>query len=421
VLIRIAISEVGGFVGEASAGVPWSPVTLIHGDNGSGKTTLCEVLESCAAGQPAMVLARRRLPEKSPPRVELELPHAERRVFDGARWDGEWPQAQVFGDRFVNANVHVGDRIEHPQRRSLFRALIGEEAVKLARRVEDLSAALRGVARRATDWMLEGARRQVGHACPYCAADTQGNAQVVERRAAFDRALSEARKRYGQLTGLKAAARAQLERASARTLQEHQARINRTLERLDAGFRLGRLSPGHAGGIPGVACVLVIGGEPVPLGPARPPTDRPAFGNTLGAGDRRMLALAFYLSRLDELGDAAGGARSAVAILDDPFAGLDVRRRARLARLLAELAPRLAQLVVLSHDETALRVLGRECGAAARVARLRLESGVGEGVRLREWRVEGAGEARGVERGLPGVGVRLPPPAATSRPAHSPK
>jgi wobble nucleotide-excising tRNase len=79
----------------------------------------------------------------------------------------------------------------------------------------------------------------------------------------------------------------------------------------------------------------------------------PCFGTTLSEGDKRTLAFAFFMARLET--DAAIGEK--VVVFDDPVCSLDRSRKYQTVSLLRRLAPQCCQLIVLSHDPYFLREL----------------------------------------------------------------
>lgn len=67
----------------------------------------------------------------------------------------------------------------------------------------------------------------------------------------------------------------------------------------------------------------------------------------LSEGDKRTLALSFFLARLHATQD---GIKGKVLVLDDPVCRMDANRRARTMDAIAELVAAGAQVIVLSHD-----------------------------------------------------------------------
>ncbi len=125
-----------------------------------------------------------------------------------------------------------------------------------------------------------------------------------------------------------------------------QTAINTYLARLGAGFTLVRITPQPTPGRPACVYRLLINGHEVPVGPTTA-AGSAAFKNTLSAGDRNTLALAFFLAALEN----DPNRQSRVVVLDDPMSSLDKHRRMQTIQEIRTLLPLVAQVVVLSHDE----------------------------------------------------------------------
>lgn len=73
----------------------------------------------------------------------------------------------------------------------------------------------------------------------------------------------------------------------------------------------------------------------------------PSFGTVFSAGDRATLALAFFVASINQMEHQEG----LVVVLDDPISSLDVGRRLATTQLVRQLANRVAQVIVFSHDK----------------------------------------------------------------------
>lgn len=160
-----------------------------------------------------------------------------------------------------------------------------------------------------------------------------------------------------------------------------QTAINVYLRRFNAGFRLDRVTSTSTRGGPACSYDVVINDTPVPVGGGIPPEGQPSFRNTLSAGDRNTLALAFFFASLDQdpnIGDA-------VVVIDDPISSLDDHRSLTTVQEVRQLSRRAGQVIVLSHDKRFLCRLWNGVDAAGRVA---LEiTRDGGGSTLRPWNV----------------------------------
>jgi wobble nucleotide-excising tRNase len=130
----------------------------------------------------------------------------------------------------------------------------------------------------------------------------------------------------------------------------YQTAINTYLLRFNAGFRLHSVTSANPGGRPSCNYSLVINGvqgTPVTVGVGNPPAGTPTFKNTLSAGDRNTLALAFFFASLD----LAPNLADMIVVIDDPMTSLDEARSLTTAQEVRALAARANQVIVLSHDK----------------------------------------------------------------------
>ena len=157
--------------------------------------------------------------------------------------------------------------------------------------------------------------------------------------------------------------RAQLEAHTNNVVKPYEKRINQYLEAFNAGFRITKTKHGFPGGTAASAYQLVINETAIDVGDGKTPPDRPSFKNTLSAGDRTTLALAFFLAPLqDDLASA-----NKIVVFDDPFNSQDAYRRQQTVNEIVEVARRCAQVIVLSHDATFLKQVWDKAPAAERV------------------------------------------------------
>ncbi len=128
-------------------------------------------------------------------------------------------------------------------------------------------------------------------------------------------------------------------------------RINAILGRFGAGFSVEELSMAHAAGTPRTEYGLRLLGTSVPLTPKDGSQPCPSFANTLSDGDRRSLALAFFLARLETELDLS----NSTIVVDDPVSSLDIPRKRATLETIKEFAAKCSQIIILSHDAYFLR------------------------------------------------------------------
>ncbi len=211
----------------------------------------------------------------------------------------------------------------------------------------------------------------------------------------------------------KDSAKGTLDTYTANTLQKFESRINVILKQFGAGFQIGGTTRSYMGGRPSSSYAIVINDVSVALGDDTSSLAEPSFRNTLSAGDRSALALAFFIARCDLDSEL----RKKILVFDDPFGSQDASRRACTQQLIANLASRAAQVVVLSHERSFLRglweVVDRSATRVLQIARVGAEDSnivpwdieaateppyLGELRELKQFADAGKGEPRGVAR-----------------------
>ncbi len=136
-------------------------LSLIYGRNGAGKTTLVRMMAAAATG--AGLERERLLGAIGSPRVTLELAEGRAR-YDEDGWSGPRPRVRVFDRDFIDRNVFVGRRTSKDQRRHLLELALGADDVQLAKRIEELNARGRELAkeRREHDAAIAAVARSAG-------------------------------------------------------------------------------------------------------------------------------------------------------------------------------------------------------------------------------------------------------------------
>lgn len=191
------------------------------------------------------------------------------------------------------------------------------------------------------------------------------------------------------LEAQKASARERLDAHTQQVIEQYGQSINRYLERINAGFRITSPTHNYRGGTPSTSYQILINQTPVDLGGEDTPLDRPSFKNTLSAGDKSTLALAFFLAQLEQ--DARRARK--VVVFDDPFSSLDSFRRNQTAHQVFRCGETCAQVVLLSHEPQFLKLVWDRVTAADRKT-LQLARIGEENTTIVEWDIEKALQAR---------------------------
>jgi wobble nucleotide-excising tRNase len=162
----------------------------------------------------------------------------------------------------------------------------------------------------------------------------------------------------------KAAVRGKLEQHTKKVVKPYEARINELLDNFNAGFRIAETKPAYPGGVASSTYQLVINKTGIELGDGGTPLDRPSFKNTLSAGDKSTLALAFFLAHLERDPDRT----RRVVVFDDPFTSQDSFRRRQTIYEIKKVGAACEQVIVLSHDASFLRQVRDKCPAGESVS-----------------------------------------------------
>jgi len=178
-------------------------------------------------------------------------------------------------------------------------------------------------------------------------------------------------------------ARDALDQYRTNVFPNYQAAINRYLARFNAGFHLDMVTATNTRGGPACTYNVVINNTPVAVAGGNPQPGDHSFRNTLSAGDRNALALAFFFASI-ELDQPNLAAKTIV--IDDPVSSLDDHRSLTTVQELRRLVARVAQVVVLSHSKSFLCTIWEGADAATTVT-LKV-SRDGDGSAIEPWAVD---------------------------------
>ncbi len=189
---------------------------------------------------------------------------------------------------------------------------------------------------------------------------TRFSATVIPLCAAYQRLMQE----QTDIETRKKAVRTQLDNHTKTVVAPYQARINEFLEAFNAEFSIAETKHSYQGGSATSTYQLKINGTQIDIGGGNTPAHTPSFKNTLSAGDRSTLALAFFLAHLER----DPGLAQKIIIFDDPFNSQDAFRRRQTIHEIIKIGRNCAQIIVLSHDPTFLKQLWDKCQPAERAS-----------------------------------------------------
>lgn len=148
---------------------------------------------------------------------------------------------------------------------------------------------------------------------------------------------------------LRDAARVALDQYRTNIFPQYENSINTYLGRFNAGFRLSSVTSNNTRA--GSSCTYNVLINSVEVSAAS--ETGPSFRNTLSAGDRNTLALAFFFSSLDQDSDLA----QKIVLIDDPMTSLDEHRTLSTIHEIRDLVSRVEQVIVFSHSKPFLTQL----------------------------------------------------------------
>lgn len=125
------------------------------------------------------------------------------------------------------------------------------------------------------------------------------------------------------------------------------------LEVFGTGFRIGEIKTSYAGGNVSSTFPIEINKVAVSLGDAETSAAQACFKNTLSAGDRSTLALAFFIAQME----SHPKLEDTVVVFDDPFTSQDRSRRLQTQREVCRLAHTARQVIVMSHEPSFLKMI----------------------------------------------------------------
>lgn len=216
----------------------------------------------------------------------------------------------------------------------------------------------------AVEAINEVTKKAVAAAPTTVAAATLARDNVKKRIARHDPGVQSrvdaylrAKRRSERARNIRTKIQKALKKANAEAAEHYHLRVNHYLGRFGARFTISKISNSMQGNAGQADYGLLIKGEAVARGRGRQSEAIPTFRNTLSAGDKTTLALAFFLARVDH--DPKLDCKTLV--IDDPLSSHDSQRRRETVNAIRDLCTRCRQVILLSHDEFLLREVERRC------------------------------------------------------------
>jgi wobble nucleotide-excising tRNase len=177
-------------------------------------------------------------------------------------------------------------------------------------------------------------------------------------------------------------ARTALENYRTAIFPNYQSAINRYLVRFNAAYSLDSVNAANTRG--GSTCTynVIINNTAVAIAGGNPQPGEHSFKNTLSAGDRNTLALAFFFASIELNPNSA----NLIVVIDDHVSSLDEHRSLTTVQEVRRLANRVSQVVVLSHSKNFLCQIWEGADHASRAALHVVRDG--NGSMIEPWNVD---------------------------------
>ena len=175
-------------------------------------------------------------------------------------------------------------------------------------------------------------------------------------------------------------AREALDRYRNTVFPAYENSINAYLQKFNAGFRLASVASVNTR--QGSSCTYNVVINQVPVALTAAAGGGPSFRNTLSAGDRNTLALAFFFATLDQDPRLA----DKIVVIDDPMTNLDEHRSLTTIQEMRRLVNKVDQVIVLSHSKPFLCGLWDSADRIARSA-IKIRRDL-DGSTLKAWHVD---------------------------------
>ena len=367
-------------------------LSLLHGENGTGKTTFSAIFHSVGVNSPATLLGRCKLGADSAVGVELIRNNTEKVTFSNGEWSKIIPNIAVFGDQYIAENVYAGLEVTEQHQHNHFEVLLGKRAIKLNQQLATCIAEREKLVDELFEFdsnipmsVRRGFSVEEFVKIPTEVDQSKIDSDAVRAIESFQLKESDIGLLTSQLIqhdvvrnrndptysafceeylGIKneilsIEQRIKQIRGKILALKQHVIskyfeKINAILRVVSADFKIVEVK----GDDPTMANLidykLRIDKHDIPIVAN---DAKPQFKNTMSAGDRTTLALAFFLAKLEIDGELD----KKIIVFDDPIASMDTNRVHFLEKVIARLANEADSVIVLSHSMQFLLGVYRVC------------------------------------------------------------
>ncbi len=136
-----SIYNIGNYLDYLASGdVSLKKFNIFYAENGTGKTTLATILRSLALGEGILIDRHKRLNAISSPKVEIKLEDNSLCRYDNGKWNKTNHDIEVFDSYFVADNVYSGMEISADNRKALYKFVVGNTGIEIARKINRLKS-----------------------------------------------------------------------------------------------------------------------------------------------------------------------------------------------------------------------------------------------------------------------------------------
>lgn len=136
-----SIYNIGNYLDYLASGdVSLKKFNIFYAENAAGKTTLATILRSLALGEGILIDRHKRLNAISSPKVEIKLEDNSLCRYDNGKWNKTNHDIEVFDSYFVADNVYSGMEISADNRKALYKFVVGNTGIEIARKINRLKS-----------------------------------------------------------------------------------------------------------------------------------------------------------------------------------------------------------------------------------------------------------------------------------------
>ena len=152
--------------------------------------------------------------------------------------------------------------------------------------------------------------------------------------------------------------RKKIDETIVQTFHDYKDCLNKHLENFGTNFKIGDLDQKRDQKSMRLEFNIALAEEKISLGNQKSEVASRSFRNVLSDGDKRTLALSFFLSKLEFIPDVS----NKIIVFDDPVTSMDDNRLRHTFEVICDLCEDVKQVIILSHRPNLLYTFWDEYG-----------------------------------------------------------